>query len=532
MPVAELVGINDGIFSQIPLTMKINGPTPPSRSTPLARSPQAVVDAWQVGQIVRATAGRPRGDGRLTVNIGNLSLLASSPVPLSAGQPLKLEVTSLAEMAVLRLLDSAGRPTGVELRLPPPAPLLQALQAGKSLEAVIPRAPEPGRSLALEIAGTRVSAKATQPLPAGLAAGQAVRLEVISAGAPATLRILDTANRADMLSRAIRNDLPRQAPLAPLLANLAWVARGPRLSADARSETTPGQPAQQAPATRLPAALVNLARDLLQHLPSRDDIRSARGLAQAVTQSGVFRESSLAQAAAAARLTSAATPSAAPLPTDFKSDLAGLLVLLLRLVKAAPAQNTGAPRATAGAIPPPLPGIPLQPQAAARPGLNPQMGLMQVLFELMRNVEGGLARIRLHQFVASAAEDDGKRSQMLEIPVRADDRIDVIPLRIEREDAARKHDERPAWTVNLALDLPGLGPVQARVSLADGRIGTTFWSERPDTRKHIGEHLPELRRSLQAAGLVVGALSALPGRPPGQPANPDTPMHKLLDEQA
>ena len=106
---------------------------------------------------------------------------------------------------------------------------------------------------------------------------------------------------------------------------------------------------------------------------------------------------------------------------------------------------------------------------------------------------------------------------------------EVVPLRIAREDGhPGQEGEAPRWSVQLALDLPGLGPLHARVSLQGERVGTLFWAEQEETRELVAEHLAELRERLEAQGLAVSALNCLPGQPPAEPApGGATP---LLDE--
>lgn len=60
----------------------------------LVKSPQAVVDAWKVGQLINATAVTTPQNGQATINIGGALLLAQTPFPVAPGQVLKLEVSS------------------------------------------------------------------------------------------------------------------------------------------------------------------------------------------------------------------------------------------------------------------------------------------------------------------------------------------------------------------------------------------------------------------------------------------------------
>ena len=56
----------------------------------------------------------------------------------------------------------------------------------------------------------------------------------------------------------------------------------------------------------------------------------------------------------------------------------------------------------------------------------------------------------------------------------------MVDLLIERHAADSAEDES-VFTVQLALDLPELGPIQIRLSLAKDRIQVAFWAERAAT---------------------------------------------------
>jgi hypothetical protein len=104
-----------------------------------------------------------------------------------------------------------------------------------------------------------------------------------------------------------------------------------------------------------------------------------------------------------------------------------------------------------------------------------------------------------------------------ELPVRYGERTDVLELRIEREAAKRDDEADYPWTLTLAFDFEELGPVTARVTLAAGQVGTTLWAQRPPTARLISDHLGELQRDLEAAGVAVGRLAVLEGEPPARP---------------
>jgi hypothetical protein len=67
------------------------------------------------------------------------------------------------------------------------------------------------------------------------------------------------------------------------------------------------------------------------------------------------------------------------------------------------------------------------------------------------------------------------------------------------------------WSVQLAFNLPGLGPMQAQVQLMGERVSTRFWAEHQDTLPLLREHMHELRQALGEAGLDVGELECQAG---------------------
>jgi hypothetical protein len=345
--------------------------------------------------------------------------------------------------------------------------------------------------------------------------GQTLKLEILNPGTLASLRILNTGPSPRGVEQALRGLLPRQAPLTPLLANLAAIVHSAR----------PGS----APATPpLPAPLLAAVNRLVEALPPAAKVTSADGLKQAVAQSGLFLEARLAQAITQPATTGQST---ANLPLDFKGNLLSLLVSLLTLSRLTPGSTGPAPEQPTQTAPPPLPHLAQQAQPRAQPMLNPQMTLQQAMLELLRTVEGGLARLQLAQLGSSGVEEEGRRHWVVELPVRQDDRLDLFQLHIERDSRQGDTQKPPLWSVNLAFDLSSLGPIQARITLAGKAISTTFWAEQADTAELINTHLASLHQRMREVGLNVGNLSAHQGQAPA-PSTDEARLRGLVDVQA
>lgn len=501
--------------------MDITGIQNPLKVDLLVKSPQSMVDAWKVGQLVNATAVTPQKGGQLTINIGGNLLLAQTRLPITPGQSLQLAVASLPVMTVLKLITttaSMGKTDtapAITISLAPQVNLLNQLQAGQQLVARLPLpvADQATRTL-LELAGNRVAVQLSQPLPANI--DPQLKLEVVTPGAIAALKILTPPAPADNIPQALRTVLPQQAPLPPLLANLALIANANTVS-----------PTDSRLPSPLPQPLVDIARAIIDQLPRAETITTANGLKQAVAQSGLFLEARLAQTLASSLQQPLQTSLpqhsvnslGAQIPIDFKSGLLGLLASLLNIIKSMPHPNTA---------PKNVPAL----HSPAQASLAQAMNLQQTLTELRRNVEGGLARLQLNQLVSSAPEEDGKRGWVTELPVRHGDNIDLIQLRIEKDKKPDNKKKTALWTVALSLELKGLGPVQARVSLAGNQINTSFWAENSQASEFIRENLQTLKRRYREVGLSVGTLHAHKGQAPMPTSADDYLHHTLLDEKA
>lgn len=391
----------------------------------------------------------------------------------------------------------------MRINLPHPSPSTLTLtgigrgsagwRLGQVLEAVA-LAPSAQGRVTLRIGDSTVEART----PVSVAAGQSLKLEVLRLGQQPILKLLNMdLVEADPASLAFRSALPRQAALGPLLANLAALGGNP-------------------PNGALPPRVVELAAALLRQLPDSAMLGTPERLQQALLDSGLFLEGRLASGATSGELAG-----------DFK---AGLLRLLETLRTDTP--DTARPAdLSGGQAPPPLRGGFPHPQAAVPPAALDHLPPQQAPAELLHQAEGALARLQLNQLASLPAAGDERAVWTTELPVRRDGGSDVIGLRIEQErDKGSKEAARHNWTVSLAFDLPGLGPVRARVSARGEQVAATFWAEREETVRLFQEHLDMLHRQLTDAGLEVGALACHTGVPADAVHN--AYPRRLLDERA
>lgn len=356
---------------------------------------------------------------------------------------------------------------------------LDAWRVGQVLNATVIETAAQG-AITLRINNTLIQAQSQLPV----SPGQQLSLQVANAGKQTVLKVIESAVPTDPLAQALRVALPRQAALPPLLANLAWLSA----------------PAEKAQASPLSPAVTQLASQLFNNLASAASAATAQGLKDALYNSGLFLESKLAHPGQEQQ----------GLPSDFK---AGLLRLLEKLhAEGARGQNSsGQPSATQ---PPPLRGSPLQAQPAVSASL-PAQSSSDAAAELTHQTEGALARLQINQLTSLPATEHPAPLWTLELPLRHNGRADLLHMRIEQDQAAKKPGAQNAsWTVSLGLDLDGLGPMHARITLAGERVSATLWAERGDTVALLDKHINELHNGLTRAGLKTDTLRCQQGEPP------------------
>lgn len=410
------------------------------------------------------------------------------------------------------IIPALGAALPTSLTLTGGAPDLRAWQVGQLLQAQV-LTDTVNNQVTLRIGRTTVAAQTQTPI----SAGQTLTVEVLRLGEQPVLKILPqlppTLN--DPLAAALRTALPKQTGLAPLLANLSLLGQSA---------------ANGGAAAPLPATVLQAATQIHRALSDSHQAATARGLQQAIRDTGLFLESKLAQLAQGG---------GGELGADFKVALLRLQTLLASTPRppagtpAGPGQSTPAPprETTTTHTTPPMRGLPLQAQAASEPSLARVALTAVALDELQQQTEASLARLQLNQLASLPDSTEPQPSWLLELPLRHQAQVDVFQLRIGR-DASGSGEETAAgrpWVVNLAFDLPGLGPVQARVAVLGEQVSTTFWAEHAGTTQAFQTHLQTLSSNLQQAGLGVGDLVCHTGQAPQAPTGPRAP---LMDTRA
>lgn len=519
----------------LPLAKALNVPVQQlsqSQSTLLLSAPEAVLKGWQVGQLLRANTIEQSSSGEALLDIGGRLLTADTTRSLARGQPLTVRVLNLANPLLLQILergadakpgqtDPATAPARANLpvispslRLILPGVLLQRLQAGDTLDTRVSQATQQGRAV-LSINGRAVTALTTLPLTQG----QTLKLEISDLGKPPVLVPVTSGGRVeDVLTQQLRTLLPQQTGLPELLSNLAVLGSGgPAI-----------QPLREQLSATVGQQLRALAQQILQQLPRPGDAASAKGVKQALQQSGLFMENQLAKTIS----------QQLPLPAaDLKANLLRLLALLQRQLNprtAPPAKSETNPRQTADnrSPAPPLRHAMPEAQAKTAASLLQHTTAQRMLGELLRQVDGNLARIQLHQLASLHKEHDAARVISTEIPLHHGSGTDVFHVRIDEQPAQQQTTPREkTWSITLAFDIGEMGPVHVKLTLGGDIINTTFWAQQASTKHAIDTQLSVLQHNMLKAGLSIGHIVCHHGQPPQPMVNPSQPSY-IVDVQA
>jgi hypothetical protein len=194
--------------------------------------------------------------------------------------------------------------------------------------------------------------------------------------------------------------------------------------------------------------------------------------------------------------------------------------------------TTGSAQAASGTSginpPPPFAGVVPTPQASMQASLDLLNRLGNLRLDLLKQTEAALARVQLNQLASLPRESENRLVEWLfDIPVRRGNDVDLWSARLYRDaegNTETNEKTKAQWSVQLAFDLPGLGPMQAQVNLHGDRVSTHFWATRQDTLPRLRENLHALREAMLEVGLDVGEIDCQLGAIPDIPGRDRGPL--------
>jgi len=373
----------------------------------------------------------------------------------------------------------------------------------------------------LQLNKTFVDVQTTLPL----LKGQAIQVEVSrNADQQIELKLTDPSRDKIQLHQALRLALPRQTPTSEVITQLNTLVNDTntlhKLS--------------------LPNTLLQAARQIIANLPQSNALKSPIHLQKAIKDSGFFYENALLRHISDSKqppptndlkhtlmqlhaLLSNALKNATPMPnkslaptltqtTDSKLKLAPVTEQTQPQAKTHTESSTSLANNERMNPLPTLNKTPTRPEQSE--GLD-QLSRDDAIKQLMKQTEGALARIQLHQISSLNEQEAGKQSWILELPIVHEDKISTLELTIQRDQQTETPaDHEPALTVTLAVNTHDIGQVHARIRLVNQSVSVILWADQQATLERVKQNIAQLKTSLQDVGLTPDRINLYHGHPP------------------
>ncbi len=449
-----------------------------------------------------------------------------------------------------------------------------SLQVGQTLKAVVIESLK--NSVKLRVDNTLLQAPTTKQHQSG----EILTLTVVRTGEKPLLRVAPPPLLTTQQPRSVQNTtlkilLPKQAPLTPLLANLSAISQlktqlasplTPEVSSSVRKlienithtdKISDPKVLRQAilnSGILLEKKLSNLQQAQPATTPANKN-SSTISQAQTVGQDfkanlvqllGVLRQASAHQGSSSKIPLPLTTQGANTIPNTSSNTRQPNMApnqsvkeQLLRLLST-PSNRSNSEETTRSTPPSrladlttsgsriPVPffrHLPLQPQKAQSPTLVTLQHRDQIIDELIRQSESSIARIQLSQLASMPQESSTSQLWAFELPLRHGENIDVVQLRIEKEDPKEDEEQDSRWRITLTLDLPAIGTIYATITVQGEQTSTTLWAEEENTAQLIDNNLQLLRDALSKHGVNSDQINCQHGAPP---APPRQQRHTLL----
>lgn len=478
----------------------------------------------RAGQILKAIVISQDIEGKTLLRINGKEVQVQLQTPVEEGQTLLIKVEQGGRQPVLKLVNTLI-PTENSLKLVTTVFLnnrnadLSQFRPGHLLQGAV-QSIDPEQNITLRINNTLFQARTQFPV----SIGQQLNLQVLENKEQLALKVLSSAPAPDTVSRTLRTILPQTEKLSVVLTRITELLQSQSTSPITGTLSAKGTPSISTSHTALPPRIQQLAHELLVRLPDRQQVSNPTGLKQAIQDSGLFLEQKLAREVIAAA-TQANSPAHVPasISTDLKGGFYKLLINVFSLLQTTSATvpvetlnqtlpKTGLLDKLINTL---MPGHnPRQATATPASQTGQNTSLLRALLELFRQIESGVSRVQLNQISSLPTEDRPQTVLTLEIPVRHGGHMDVIELRIGREqDDSTEEETRQQWSATLLLDLQHLGKIRAHITVIEQIASTRFWADQASTAELINQHLAELHDTMSKAGLKVGQLECSQGLP-------------------
>jgi len=429
-------------------------------------------------------------------------------------------------------------------------PAINNWKVGQTLQAIVVNPENKNQSITLKIGAHIIRAQNTQTPPVPPFKGQNLKLEVITLTPSPILKVL-SETKIDLKNEAIRNFLPKQAAYPPLLASLH------ALSATKSSNIS----------GKIPSALQDIINKIIDRLPTQNSVSSPQGLKLDLRNSGVFFEQKALQ-----------QKNISDKPQEFTKDFKANLLTLAAAIKQQISKNesgntrlvtsltlnmqqanklgvTAEPTLMGKSLslltskqtiegkpfalplpgtektppPPPMRNTPVVAQGKVLDSLPNVSGSGSLLSELFELVDSTLSRLRLTQ-LANIQTDTNNLVYLFELPVKNQNGIDLINLKLEQKNNSKGNNKQQSWNITLAFDFAELGPVYAHIILRGKKVNTNITSEKITTKLLFEKHIDKLKKSFTLAGLEIDNICCSQGV--SEKRNIKTQINPILDTRA
>jgi hypothetical protein len=138
-----------------------------------------------------------------------------------------------------------------------------------------------------------------------------------------------------------------------------------------------------------------------------------------------------------------------------------------------------------------------------------------LLLKLLGIAESATARTSLSQLATAEAQIQGDQRWKFEIPIFLQNQeiaiADIVIQQEAQDENPGQEEKQEQWQLQMAIDLPDLGPLQARIQLKEKQLGLMLTVVQPETASRISEHLARLKQQLTDKGFEITRLNCVQG---------------------
>ena len=395
---------------------------------------------------------------------------------------------------------------------PPSSTPLENLKTGQELYAKIVESTPSKNEVIIQLGNKLVKASAN----ASSTVGQTVLVQVERKPTEIILNVKQQKQLPDFINSVLRHTLPKQLPIQDFIAPLKELNRNINTSYNSASSTN----------SSIKSFSV-LANEMIRISPTINTISSAKGIKNAIQNSGIFLERNAVQTITTpiSKPNNEATIVNNQKPDSLLSnlnnqnllinkagsdlskvtsvDLKANLIRLISILKSWP-RITPSNAETAK-------NINSEPAQLTKPtqqqtNLAAQKLQFQVQ-DLLTKTEGAVAKITINQLANSTPDTTVRQVIQLEIPFYNGQTEDALYIKIQKDDASKntnKIDNK--WTVSLEMNPPNLGRIKSKLTLQGENISSSFWAENQQTGNLLKSHLSMLNERFHASNLITQSL--------------------------